>query len=467
MTVPFEKKVTEFIKRNHLLNKGTSVLIGVSGGPDSLALLHFFTKIQKEWDLRLMVVHVDHMFRGEQSYHEMKYVEKICQEWDIPFIGKQINVPLELTKKKGGSQVIAREMRYSFFEKIMQEHEIPHLAIAHHGDDQIETMLMRMTRGSNLPAVAGMKAKRPFGNGFVIRPFLCVTKEEIEQYCQKHHLKPVYDPTNFKEIYTRNRFRMHVLPFLKEENHHVHIHFQRLSEFLLEDHEYLMKLALEEINKIIVKKEDMIELNICDFLQLPLPLQRRGIQIILNYLSKENSPKILSVIHIQAILDLLRKKSATKRLNLPNQLQVIRSYDLCIFKYSFDEPISYCYEWSQDETVLLPNGDQLVMKKVKEEEKKGDDIFYVDSSSIPFPLYVRTRQDGDRITQKGTGGTKKVKDIFIDEKIPLHKRDEWPIITDAKGTILWIPLLKKSIFEADKKTGDQIVKLIYIKKKDD
>ena len=156
------------------------------------------------------------MLRGKQSYEELLYVKSICQEWNIPFESIQINVYEKSKEKYGSTEAIARELRYDFFQSVMEKNNIPNLALGHHGDDQIETILMRLTRGSELKATAGIQVKRPFASGTIIRPFLCVTKEEIEDYIAEVTISNLYMIIHNKlDIYTRNRFRNHILPFLK------------------------------------------------------------------------------------------------------------------------------------------------------------------------------------------------------------------------------------------------------------
>lgn len=456
-----EKKVIDFIRRHDLIKRGSRLLIGVSGGPDSLALLYFFVRRRNDWRLTLSAAHVDHMFRKE-SLEEMKYVEEICRQWEVPFFGKRIDVPAEVEKRKGNPQDLARQMRYAFFREVMEKNGIETLALAHHGDDQMETMLMRMTRGSSVEAAAGMRAQRDFAGGRIIRPFLCVTKEEIEAYCRKNGLQPVYDPSNEKEIYTRNRFRKHVLPFLKAENRHVHDHFQRLSEFLHEDFDYLETLAKKEMKKIITNNnKERIGIKIPDLLRLPRPLQRRGISIVLGHFRKDGQPSPFSIRHIEAILDLIGGPRPSGELNLPGGLTVTRVYDRCIFHYGFPQE-TYCFEWNPTEKLALPNGGELYSgRPAKSAALSEKEYFFLDWNNTALPLYVRTRREGDRIRQKGSGGTKKVKEIFIEAKIPIHERNVWPIVTDAAGEILWIPGLKKSSREASGEDGENATVLIY------
>ncbi|WP_062350110.1 tRNA lysidine(34) synthetase TilS [Bacillus kwashiorkori] len=459
----FEEKVKNFIEKHQLLNKGAHVLIGVSGGPDSLALLYFLKSIRNYWELQLTVAHVDHMFRGEQSYNELKYVEEICRQWNINFEGSHLNVPLEIEKRRKGSQIVAREVRYQYFEKIMGEVNADYLALAHHGDDQIETMMMRLVRGSSLQGLAGISIKRPFATGILIRPFLCVTREEINNYIRANELKPVYDPSNEKEVYTRNRYRKHLLPFIKSENPLVHLQFQRISEDLREDDLYLMALAKEHLNHIAkFINENEVELSIASFSSIANPLQRRCIQLILNYLYQE-IPAGLSKIHIDSILQLIKKDISSGQLNLPKNCMVIRSYSKCIFLIGdIKKHDKYIFNWNFNEKLTLPLGHQLIMSN-EQDLTNGNDKFLLHLPSTNFPLIVRTRESGDKIRLKGLNGRKKVKSIFIDEKVPLNLRNSWPIVTDQLGNILWIPALKKSASEATTYIPGKTVYLHYLK----
>ena len=284
------EKFYTLIKKNHLLEKGSTIVVGVSGGPDSLALIHLLNKFKDKWELKLVVAHVDHMFRGEQSKEEMLFVLDYCKELNIMCEAKQIDVTAYAAQHQLSSQVASRECRYAFFKEVLDKHQSRYLALGHHGDDQVETILMRMVRGSTGEALAGIQIKRKFHNGYIIRPLLANTKEQILSYCDENHLVPRFDPSNDKTDYTRNRFRKYMLPFLKEENPLVHERFQHFSETFLEDETYLQVLTQQQMNTVLKRKEkSVVEIDINLFLNLPLPLQRRGIQLILNYLY-ENIP---------------------------------------------------------------------------------------------------------------------------------------------------------------------------------
>lgn len=187
----------------------------------------------------------------------------------------------------------------------MKKYDARYVALGHHGDDQVETILMRLVRGSTPKGYAGIAVKRPFHNGYLIRPLLGVTKEEIVDYCNKLNLMPRIDPSNKKEVYTRNRLRKYVLPHLKEENPQMHEKFQKFSVQMQEDEAYLQELAFEKMNKVITKSDKQISLSIPAFESMSMPLQRRGIQLILNYLYEYKIPSSLSSIHIDKLIEFL------------------------------------------------------------------------------------------------------------------------------------------------------------------
>jgi tRNA(Ile)-lysidine synthase len=457
------EKFYTLIKKNHLLEKGSTIVVGVSGGPDSLALIHLLNKLKDKWELKLVVAHVDHMFRGEQSKEEMLFVLDYCKELNIVCEAKQIDVTAYATQHHLSSQVASRECRYAFFKEVLDKYQSRYLALGHHGDDQVETILMRMVRGSTGEALAGIQTKRKFHNGYIIRPLLANTKEQILSYCKENHLVPRFDPSNDKPDYTRNRFRKYVLPFLKEENPLVHERFQHFSETFLEDESYLQVLTQQQMNTVLKRKEkSVVEFDTNLFLNLPLPLQRRGIQLILNYLY-ENIPSSLSSIHIESLLALLTQSHPSGSLDFPSGLKVIKSYQNCLFTFEHDKVKEYRFELDIPSVVKLPNGFKITcdVMRIAPLEFNGNALFLLNSKALVRPLIIRTREPGDKIKLKGMNGRKKVKDIFIDEKIPLHSRYSWPVVEDGNGNILWLPGLKKSTYEADSASEDEYVVLQY------
>jgi tRNA(Ile)-lysidine synthase len=457
-----ETKVMTFLERHSFLLNHKAIVVGVSGGPDSLALLHFLRGQREKRNLSIVAAHVDHMFRGEESFQDALFVKSYCEQYSIPFEMEQINVPKIMAQTGQSPEVAARVARYNFFAKVMKAYNYRYLALGHHGDDQIETILMRLTRGSTGKARAGIPFLRPFQAGSIFRPFLITTKNEIEQYCEENDLVPRMDPSNEMGIYTRNRFRIEILPFLKSENPKVHEHFQRFSEELQSDEAFLQELTLETMNKVMTKRErQQIVINIRRFHDMPLPLQRRGIQLILNYLYVER-PSSLSAIHTAQIFSLIHQQHPSGKLDFPDGLKVIRSYHQCYFQFENGNSEFYCIEMDKPGLVNLPNFRTLTMEYVNSTTYVvNSNIALFQADKIKLPLIVRTRKNGDRMSLKGMDGTKKIKDIFIDSKISIKERDEWPIVTDREGTIIWLPGLKKSALEGFQDSVSNYIQLTY------
>jgi tRNA(Ile)-lysidine synthase len=459
-----DEKVRAFLKRKEIELNKKKLLIGVSGGPDSIALLHYLWSFKHQFNIEIVAAHVDHMFRGDESFRDAMFVRDYCIEREITFEMEQIDVPEYIKKTGKSSQAAARDCRYSFFRKIAEKHDVDYIALGHHGDDQVETILMRLTRGSTGKARAGMPFMRPFADCFIIRPFLCLNRNEIEQYCLKEGITPRRDPSNEKSIYSRNRFRKEVLPFLREENPQVHEHFQRFSEDLQSDEAYLQELTVHEMNTVMEKKTDEeISLDIDAFEAMPMPLQRRGIQLILNYLYKER-PASLSASHIESIFSLMKSPHPSGKLNFPNDLHIVRSYRKCHFQFPKEPVQSYRFQVSEPAIIKLPNGGSIIFEYTDcPDGNLYNDTLLLDREDVSLPLIIRTRGAGDRMTLKGMQGTKKIKDIFIDYKIPLQERETWPIVTDAHGRILWVPGLKKSHYSMQHTSGASYIILKYIK----
>ena len=436
--------IDKFIERNKLLKRGSVVVVGVSGGPDSMAMLHYLLKWRHRSHVKVVVAHMDHMFRGQESAEDAQFVTDYCKEHSIELMRTKRNLPFYIDKTGESPQKVARDFRYRFFAEVMERHNADYLALAHHGDDQIETMLMNMSRGTSTAGLSGIPVCRPYSTGSIIRPFLCVTKEDILNYCKENEIRYRIDPSNDDVKYTRNRFRQKILPFLKEENQNVHERFQSLSETLFEDESYMKRQAEAELEEATLKKcDNQMTLSVPRFLQGAIPLQRRGIHLILNYLYSSNQENIMSN-HIKDCLLLINSKNPSGTLDLPGGLTVRRIYEKCTFTFGMEEENSaYKYSLYSGETYHLPVGMlKYQMESGMKSYQKGKDYLVLASSQVKLPLNVRTRVNGDRIRPVGLQGSRKIKDVFIDAKVPKHLRDIWPIVTDSTGEIIWIPGVK-------------------------
>jgi tRNA(Ile)-lysidine synthase len=454
------QNVCAFIEKHQLLQKNSTVIVGVSGGPDSLALLHFLNTFKDQFGITVIAAHVDHMFRGIESQKEMEFVINFCRELNIPCYAKQINAARYAEKHRLNAQQAARECRYQFFLELMDQLQADALALAHHGDDQIETILMNLVRGTIGKGLAGIPVIRPFGRGRIIRPFLAATKDEILKYCEEFQLAPRFDPSNEKDTYTRNRFRKYVLPFLKKENKRLHEHFQYFSEVFLDDERFLEELTKEKLNKVVIRKTNSsVTIHKQEYKKLPDPIKRRAVYQILNDLIKSGS---FSAVHIENVNEFLMKAHPSGMLHLPMGLKVIKSYDECTFTFQSPNSESFCYTVPVPGKLHLPNGKIFFTETFFGiPSYKGDDVFYLPKKWYVPPLIIRSRKKGDKMTIKGMNGTKKVKDIFIDKKIPREERNLLPIVENGNGQIIWIPLVKKSNLEEISITNESYIVLQY------
>ncbi len=428
----------KFINKNI---KDTTIVVAVSGGPDSMVLLNLLLNTNK--NLKIIVAHVNHKHRLA-SEEEAQMVKKYAEDHNAIFEYMEIT---EYTDDNFHNY--AREKRYEFFQQCINKYQASYLLTAHHGDDLIETILMRLTRGSSLKGYTGFNDIIQKENYKILRPLITYTKQEIKQYAEDNNIPYRIDESNNEDVYTRNRYRHHVLPFLKQENKNVHQKFYKFSKLLLLCNDYIEKETKQKLQ--VIYKNNV--LNIEKFKSQEKIIQLKIIEEILN---KEYNTDLMLIsdIHTNNILDLIHSKKSNVKINLPNGKIGIKEYNT--FKIVKEEKQNN-YNFEFTEYLLLPNNH--VLKQVKNTDDTSNNTIRLSSKEIKLPLYVRTKKHGDKIAVKGLNGTKKVKDIFIDEKINISKRSTIPILVDSNDKILWICGLKKSKFDKQKaKNCDIIVK---------
>lgn len=435
-------EVYEYLNKEIKLANRDTIVIGCSGGPDSMALMYILMEIRKKKDLLLVCAHVNHNVRKE-SKKEEEFLQKYCEDNNIIFEA--------MTIEKYGDDNFhseARKIRYQFFEDIVSKYKAKYLMTAHHGDDLMETILMRIVRGSSLKGYAGFEKKIEKENYTLVRPLIFVTKEETEKYDRSNNVPFVIDSSNFKDKYTRNRYRKEVLPFLKNEDPNVHNKFLKFSDTLLEYNNYIDKVLKKEINQVC---QGTI-IDIPQFLKNDILIQKKIVFYVLEQVYHDDLNQI-NMSHVLSIIKLMKSRQPNGNNNLPGNYKAIKEYD----RLRIVQEIDYIddYEIEIDEIVELPN--KRTIKVVKEEEKNDNNVCRLLSSEIQMPLYVRTRKLGDKMALKKISGTRKIKDIFIDNKVPASLRDEWPIVVDSKDNVLWIPGIKKSKFSKQKNESYDII----------
>ena len=427
---------------NSLLKDKDIVIIGLSGGPDSMCLLNILLSLKK--DLKIICAHINHNIRKE-SIEELEFIKNYC---------KEKNIILETTtfEKKSSetdyNELELREKRYTYFKEIINKYKAQYLFTAHHGDDLIETILMRLTRGSNLKGYSGFQVETNKNNYKIIKPLIFMTKEEINSYNEENNIPFVIDKTNEEDNYTRNRYRHHILPFLKSENKNVHLKYLKFSKELQRYYEFVDKTVKQEIDKRYIKNI----LDIEDFERLDALIQTRVIEYILNQQYVDNL-YLVSDRHINLILDIIKNPKPNIEINLPDNLKIIKSYKS--LKISRAKTAVKEYRIPLREITQLPNGKTI--KIIKETDKNSNDYIKLNSKEISFPLYIRSRKEGDKMIIKNMTSSKKIKDIFIDSKLSKEERDTFPIVVDSKDEIIWLPGLKKSKFDKAKNENYDII----------
>ena len=425
---------------NHYLKSNDTVVIGVSGGPDSMALLNMVVSLNK--GNKIVCAHVNHNVRKE-SFEEAIMVKNYCETNNVIFTQMIID-----DYSDDNFHVQARNKRYDFYEKLINEYDAKYLLTAHHGDDLMETILMRVVRGSTLMGYAGFNEIESRKNYFILRPLIHETKDDILKYILENNIPYAVDKSNEKDVYTRNRFRKYILPALKNENSNVHEKFLELGTNIKEASEYINEEAQIKLNDCYKNKS--IDLN--KFLKYPHIIKKEILKIILWEIYGDEL-FLIKNSHIDAILDLSK---ANSELDLPKDVKVYKSYDYITF-----ESIKYNDEYSMviDGKVDLPNGKCLEVSKSVNDN--SNNVIKLSASEVSLPLIVRSRKQGDKIILKGLNHHKKIKDILIDEKVPKKERDYIPIVTDQNGEIVWIPGLKKSKFDkSNEEKYDIIVKYV-------
>ena len=435
-------KVLDFLINTIKIKENDTIVLGNSGGPDSMFLLTALLKLKEKYNLKVVCAHVNHNVRVE-SDSEQVFLMNYCNDHDVVFETMKIE-----NYGDDNFHNQARNIRYNFFEDLVKKYEAKYLMTAHHGDDLTETILMRIVRGSTLKGYSGFDKIVYNDNYTLVRPLIFLTKDYIQQYDDKNNIPYVVDKSNFKEKYTRNRYRLKMLPFLKEEDNNVHEKFLKFSETLEEYDRFINNEIKKNIDKVY--KNNIIYID--KYLELDQLIQRKVIEYILEDIYKEDL-MIINDKHVKLIIDLIKSKKSNSTVCLPHNIDVNKNYNLVTFSKEIKEVIDYNIELTN--YVKLPNHHHLSI--VDEEESNNNFVCRLDTNEIKLPLYVRTRKLGDKMSLKKINGSKKIKDIFIDCKVSTLERDKWPIVVDSEDKILWIPGIKKSKYTKLKSENYDII----------
>ncbi|MBY1319751.1 tRNA lysidine(34) synthetase TilS [Clostridioides difficile] len=430
-------KVLSTINKHNLIQKGDKIVLGLSGGPDSVCLLHVLNRLKKDFNIEIYAAHLNHQIRGIEAQKDALYVSKLCEDMGIIFFVKSINVPKYCENEGLSLEEGARKLRYEMFYEIKDKIKANKIAIGHNLNDQAETVMMRIMRGTGLKGLKGIDYIR---DNCIIRPILDVERNEIEEYCEAYNLNPRIDKTNLENIYTRNKIRLDLLPYMKDNfNSNVIESIVRMSNSLKSDNDYIEKEAEAKFREVSnIKEKGFVEINLDDFVCLHDAIKVRVLRNSIKHILGDTN--FVDQRHIEDIMSLEDNSKVNKMLTLPRNIFVYRKKDSIILTNEeiVNEEIEFYYNVPSNGFIKIKE-----LKQIIETQVMSIDMYKsmkLDNSSKGFDfnkvkggIVIRSRRQGDKI--KLAMGSKKVKDLFIDLKIPREERCKIPIITDSEGII--------------------------------
>lgn len=447
------KKMLDFVNKNRIFEYGNSVILGVSGGADSICMLHLLNSIKKELGLKLYVAHVHHGIRAQEADRDAEFVRQICERLDVPCKVFHLNIPAMARQKKMSEEEAGRQARYEIFEKMAEELQADKIAVAHNLNDNSETVLFNLFRGSKLKGLTGIPVKR----GKIVRPMLCFSRAEIEEYLEENHLTYCMDSTNQETSYSRNKLRMEVLPYIKDNiNSKAEYNIVSAAESLKEVYDYIECQSNNAYKKYVsdnILSDSAKELP-------PIILKEVIRQWIFH---NTGNLKDITGKHIDMVVELLNN-TVSKKVKLPYSITIKKGYRGIEFEKK-SQPKEKINQ------VILENGQlhpvekfSLSIEKAGENKENIPDLLYtkwLDYDKINR-LVLRNRMPGDYIIVNDKGGKKKLKDYFIDIKVPREKRDEILVAADGNH-VAWIIGYRISEFFKVTNETKRILKLTYDK----
>lgn len=455
------KKVEDYMEQHHMIAKGDTIVAGVSGGADSVCLFWILKEYCRKKDAQLVVVHVNHGIRPEAAADE-EYVRGLCQKEGILFYPFQENIPLYAKDRGIGTEEAGRMVRYHAFETVCGNFPGPtKIAVAHNRNDQAETMLFHLLRGSGVAGLSGIMPVRER----IIRPLLCVERREIEDFLTQKGVEWCIDSTNEENTYTRNKLRNVVFPYLKEEVCVRSVdHVAQAAEEIAEVRIFLDELT-DGAEETVLKKQDGRVLVFRDaFLKQPGIIKKQLLLRAFTHLV--SSRKDIGKVHVDEILSLMEKESG-KQIVLPYGLRAVREFDrIVIGKRGEEKKERRIHPAVIPGTVETEDGTRIEFSLIKAENSHGivqkKYTKWFDYGKIQNCPVLRTRQTGDYLTISPNGGHKTIKEYFIEEKIPVSKRDDQLLLADDKH-ILWVVGMRISEFY---KVTDRTKEILQVTIKD-
>ena len=431
------KKVKATISRYEMFQPGDLVVVAVSGGPDSVCLLHILHTLRKELGINLLVAHYDHGLRPGEDASETRLVTSLAESMGVLFETEKAKSLLR--RRTPSLEEAARNARYRFLEKVRREHDAQKIALAHQLNDQAETVLMRLLRGSGPSGLGGIP---PCRDQVIIRPLIEISRKEVEAYIKARKLSYVVDSSNLQASFLRNRIRLELVPLLEQYQPRLAERLAETAEILRMEDEYLEQIVTAWVDgESDISPDGKLSISLQAFLDLPLPLKRRAVRQLIERV-KKNLLRIGSE-HVHSVLNMAEAEKPQAALDLPGKVCVQRTYERLIFKSS-SPPKDVAFDYVIRKPGVFPLkeiGRILSLEEIRvigpQRPKSARWTAHVDAEKIRFPLCIRNFRPGDRFVPLGMKGHKKIKDFFVDRKVPTTERHATPIVF-SENTPVWI-----------------------------
>lgn len=438
--------VRETIATYDLITPRDTVLAAVSGGPDSVCMLHVLLGLREELGFELKAAHLDHRFRGDESRRDSDFVQELCDSLGVPCFCEEENVPAFLLTHRLSKQDAARMLRYRYLIKVSKLEYCQRIATGHNADDQAETVLMRVLRGAGPDGLAGIPPKR---DGMVIRPLLGVWRSEIEEYLEEHGLPYRTDSSNEKTTCLRNRIRHELLPVLAEYNPAISRSLANLGSIMIDVSSHFRTIADEAVLRVVKRAGiGQFVLDSAILADYDEASQRSVLRELFSVLRPDLGP--LPFRHVDGLLRLIRNGEVGGSLELPDGARARLEHGALVLTHGEGPPDAGPQDLPVPGTVAYEGADLEISAELiprgelgRQPAEASDDEAFFDWDAVTPPLLVRPRREGDRFRPFGLEGTKSLKELFIDSKIAFSFRSSIPLLCDEQG-ILWVMGLRRS-----------------------
>lgn len=423
-------KVINTINENKMISKGDGIIVALSGGPDSICLLHVLHSLKEKYDLTIYAAHVNHMLRGNESDTDEKVCSEYCESLGIKFYSRSVDIEKMASEQGISTEMAGRDARYSFFEELMDKVGAQKVAVAHNQNDQAETVLMRLMRGTGIEGLVGIK---PVRDEIFIRPIINVTRAEIEKYCEVNKLPARIDKTNYEPIYSRNKVRLELIPYIEKNfNSDIIATLSRMCELIKRDEEFIQENVTKFFEKVCDISDEKVIIYNDAFNLHPAVISRIIRKALLIFKGDINN---IQSIHVDNVIK-IQKSETGKFTVVPKGILITNVYgNIEITRQQKNKS----RKLDMNQSVELKLGDNYVenlgvifrirqVSNYKSMNFKGkENIKYFNCDNVKN-ISVRVRKDGDRFIPFGMKGSKKLKDIFMDLKVPREKRDFVPLL---------------------------------------